>query len=171
MKTFFRFILTFRYFFSFRPLLINLTPADLWWEPQGTRRSWHPKPVLNVVFSQCGRIVPVTGSRFLAGWTRCLPKRCPDAGESVGTRVCFLVCNSYLETRINSARENGLGFFKMHLSLKKKQPKNAICVIFPPAHQLCLKSSLKLSGQLSGTGSCRLLLPTPQMIAEESTSL
>lgn len=39
------------------------------------------------------------------------------------------------------------------------------------AHQHCLRSSLKLSGQLSGTGSCRLLLPTPQMIAEESTSL
>ena len=41
----------------------------------------------------------------------------------------------------------------------------------PPAHQHCLRSSLKLSGQPSGTGSCRLLLPTPQMIAEESTSL
>lgn len=38
-------------------------------------------------------------------------------------------------------------------------------------HQHCLSSSLKLSGQLSGTGRCKLLLPTPQMIAEESTSL
>ena len=31
-------------------------------------------------------------------------------------------------------------------------------------------SSLKPSGHVVGTGRCKLLLPTPQMIAEESTS-
>jgi len=30
--------------------------------------------------------------------------------------------------------------------------------------------SLKPSGQVVGTGRCKLLLPTPQIMAEESTS-
>ena len=39
------------------------------------------------------------------------------------------------------------------------------------SYQHCFRRILKPSGQLSGIGSCRLLLPTPQIIAEESTSL
>ena len=39
------------------------------------------------------------------------------------------------------------------------------------AFQHIFMSSLKPSGQLVGTGRCKELLPTPQMIAEESTSL
>lgn len=39
------------------------------------------------------------------------------------------------------------------------------------AHQHCLRRILKPSGQLSGMGSCRLLFPTPHMMADESTSL
>lgn len=39
------------------------------------------------------------------------------------------------------------------------------------AHQHCLRRILKPSGQLSGMGSWRLLFPTPQMMADESTSL
>lgn len=42
---------------------------------------------------------------------------------------------------------------------------------FDCIHQHCFKRILKPSGQLSGKGSCKLLLPTPQIIAEESTSL
>lgn len=63
-------------------------------------------------------------------------------------------------------------FFLSHLNLSYAI-QNLIYLAPSPlcAHQHCLMSSLKLSGQLSGTGSCRLLLPTPQMIAEESTSL
>lgn len=38
-------------------------------------------------------------------------------------------------------------------------------------YQHCLRRILKPSGQLSGTGSWRLLFPTPQMMADESTSL
>lgn len=67
--------------------------------------------------------------------------------------------------------------YSFHL-LKASFLSTILSFFFPPisspftsAHQHCLSSSLKLSGQLSGTGSCRLLLPTPQMIAEESTSL
>ena len=38
-------------------------------------------------------------------------------------------------------------------------------------HQHWRSSTLKPSGQPEGTGRWRLLLPTPQMMAEESTSL
>ena len=43
----------------------------------------------------------------------------------------------------------------------------------PKHHQLYQQSfirSLKPSGQVVGTGRCKLLLPTPQIMAEESTS-
>lgn len=39
------------------------------------------------------------------------------------------------------------------------------------SYQVCFMRILKPSGQVEGTGRCRLLLPTPQMMAEESTSL
>jgi len=39
------------------------------------------------------------------------------------------------------------------------------------ANQHWVMSSFNPSGHVSGRGSCRLLLPTPQMIADESTSL
>lgn len=38
-------------------------------------------------------------------------------------------------------------------------------------HQHWRSSTLKPSGQLEGTGRWRLLLPTPQIMADESTSL
>ena len=41
--------------------------------------------------------------------------------------------------------------------------------LFEPYQQMFM-SSLKPSGHVVGTGRCKLLLPTPQMIAEESTS-
>lgn len=40
-----------------------------------------------------------------------------------------------------------------------------------PSYHVCFMRILKPSGQVEGTGRCRLLLPTPQMMAEESTSL
>lgn len=43
--------------------------------------------------------------------------------------------------------------------------------VFQGHYQHCLRRILKPSGQLSGIGSWRLLFPTPQMMAEESTSL
>lgn len=39
------------------------------------------------------------------------------------------------------------------------------------AAQHCLINNLKPSGQDEGIGKCRELLPTPQIIADESTSL
>lgn len=52
-----------------------------------------------------------------------------------------------------------------------------VLFLFPPLvsfsanYQHCLRRILKPSGQLSGMGNCRLLFPTPQMMADESTSL
>lgn len=39
------------------------------------------------------------------------------------------------------------------------------------SYHVCFMRILKPSGQVEGTGRCRLLLPTPQIMAEESTSL
>lgn len=39
------------------------------------------------------------------------------------------------------------------------------------ALQHCFTSNLKPSGQEDGMGRCKELLPTPQIIADESTSL
>jgi hypothetical protein len=46
-----------------------------------------------------------------------------------------------------------------------------ICLFSTTTYQHCLISSLNPSGHDDGTGKCKLLLPTPQIIAEESTSL
>jgi len=40
-----------------------------------------------------------------------------------------------------------------------------------PAYQHCLINSLSPSGPVDGTGRCRQLVPTPQITADESTSL
>lgn len=39
------------------------------------------------------------------------------------------------------------------------------------SYHVCFIRILNPSGQVEGTGRCKLLLPTPQIMAEESTSL
>jgi len=43
--------------------------------------------------------------------------------------------------------------------------------VYKDTNQHCFMRRLNPSGQLDGMGRCRLLLPTPQIMAEESTSL
>lgn len=105
------------------------------------------------------RGLPEFESKFLVGLKVCLLRRCPSARESVERKACFLA--------YSSCKNGNKSFSK----LNKMEPSWCLPSPSSHTHQHCLSSSLKLSGQLSGTGRCRLLLPTPQMMAEESTSL
>lgn len=84
---------------------------------------------------------------------------------------CMRICRNdgllrglaLLETRTRVPKNDGC-LTGETVSLTTVRPKRA-------TYQHCFMRSRKPSGQVVGMGKCRLLLPTPQMIALESTSL
>lgn len=123
--------------------------------------------------------------------TRMPLAQCCTARSTVPSQVLDQSSNTPLETAVPLTRALNPGALESHMRevcpFFCVQDSGSGCLgprcwliisnnpVFPalPGHpyQHWRSRILKPSGQLEGTGRWRLLLPTPQMMAEESTSL
>lgn len=122
--------------------------------------------------TQQTRFLPTFSNQQTSFWSL---MRCHKEAESKTLKLTALmtsvrVFKSSLLWGQCSHPDSDLIGFTGRLARAGSQPQ-ACAVHGSGSYQVCFMRILKPSGQVEGTGRCRLLLPTPQMMAEESTSL